>query len=208
MDSLLKAGQSFLQSQSGGGGNGNNNNNNNNYEGGGGYGGNDGGRYNDGNDGNRRYNDNNDGNRRYNDNDNDNDRYGGGGGGNNSYGHSSSSGSVGGFDLGSIISAAQGHSGNNGNSNQSSDLFSQAASFLQNKHGNNPDDRIDEDELMQSHEKVNGGNAAHSNEIGQAAALGAIKSFIGGGGGQSDSSGGSFQQKVRARGEENGISTL
>lgn len=76
-------------------------------------------------------------------------------------------GSVGGFDLGSIISSAQHHDqqGSGG-----SDMFSQAASFLQNKHGDNPDGDIDENELMQSHQKVNEGGQAHSNEIGQAAA--------------------------------------
>ncbi|CAO1615096.1 unnamed protein product [Sympodiomycopsis kandeliae] len=145
MDSLLKAGQSFLQNQQGGNHNNNNNdnNNNNNYNGG-----------------------------------------GGGGGGN-----------VGGFDLGSIMNAAQNHDQGQNNSGGNSDLFAQATSFLQNKHGNNPDGDINEDELIQSHEKVNNGQGAHSNEIGQAAALGAIKNFIGGSN-SNESSGGGFQQKI------------
>lgn len=48
---------------------------------------------------------------------------------------------------------------------------------------------------MQSHDKVNNsGEQVGSNEIGNAAALGAIKNVLGGGGG--GGSGGDFQQKL------------
>lgn len=60
---------------------------------------------------------------------------------------------------------------------------------------------IDDNELMQNHDKVNNSNEpAQSSEIGGAAALSAIKNAIsgsnGGSGGQSASGGGDMQSKI------------
>ncbi|CAO1636364.1 unnamed protein product [Parajaminaea phylloscopi] len=137
MDSLLKAGQSFLQSQGG-------NNDNNN-------------------------------------------------GGQQQQQHQG--GGSGGFDLGSLAGLVQHAQNNDQNNSGSSDLFSQAAKFLQNSNAGQ-DGNVDEQQLMQSHEKVNQGGEAHSNEIGQAAALGAIKQILGGSGGGQTDNGGGFQQKI------------
>lgn len=54
---------------------------------------------------------------------------------------------------------------------------------------------VDENQLMQHADKVNNSNVqAHSSEIGNAAALNAIKSVLGGGGsGGQSSGGGDFQ---------------
>lgn len=99
-----------------------------------------------------------------------------------------------------------------------------AAQFLQNSNTGQKGN-INEQQLMQSHDKVNQGGEAHSDEIGQAAArvlvraaalsfaashadtcfplaslygsLAAIKQFIGDNSG--GSSGGDFQQKVSRR---------
>lgn len=58
------------------------------------------------------------------------------------------------------------------------------------------DGNIDENQVMQSHDKVNNSNEqVHSSEIGNAAALGAIKSVLGGSSGGSGG-GGDFQQKM------------
>lgn len=72
-----------------------------------------------------------------------------------------------------------------------------AAKYLQDQ-GAHQDGNVDENELLQAGQKVMGGGQAHSNEIGSAAALGAIKSFISGGGGNSGGmgGGGSFQDKI------------
>lgn len=76
-------------------------------------------------------------------------------------------------------------------------MFGQAANFLKSNEGNMNGD-IDENQLMQNHDKVNNSNEqVHSSEIGNAAALGAIKNLLGGGGG--GNSGGNnegFQQKL------------
>ncbi|KAK0522474.1 hypothetical protein OC842_006454 [Tilletia horrida] len=89
----------------------------------------------------------------------------------------------GGFDLGDISSIVS-HAQNHGDSqNQDSGLFSQVAGFLKNQQGNVSGD-IDEDEVVQNHQKVtNSDQTTNSHEIGQAAALNAIKSVLGGSGG-------------------------
>lgn len=103
-------------------------------------------------------------------------------------------GGFGGFDLGDIsglVSKAQNHD-QSGSGNQQ--LFGQVASFLQSKQ-NNIDGNIDEQQLLQNHDKVNNSNdQVGSGEIGNAAALGAIKNVLGGSGG--GGSGGDFQQKL------------
>lgn len=68
------------------------------------------------------------------------------------------------------------------------------AGLLQNQSGNLNGD-IDENALLQSHDKVNnqGGNVG-SGDIGNAAALSAIKSVLGGSGG--NGGGGDMQQKL------------
>lgn len=76
----------------------------------------------------------------------------------------------GGFDLNSIISHAVGHNQQQGGQGNSQ-MFSQAASFLQNKHQNGQlDGNVDEGRLMNSFNNVqqNGGGSSH--EIGEAAA--------------------------------------
>jgi len=56
------------------------------------------------------------------------------------------------------------------------------------------DGNIDDNQLLQNHDKVNNSNEqVHSSEIGGAAALSAIKSVLGGGGG---SGGGDMQSKL------------
>lgn len=58
---------------------------------------------------------------------------------------------------------------------------------------------VDENQVMQHAEKVNNSNeAAHSSEIGNAAALNALKSVLGGGGG---SGGGDMQSKLIGAGK-------
>ena len=71
---------------------------------------------------------------------------------------------------------------------------SPVAGFLKSSEGGMDGD-IDENQVMQSHDKVNNSNEqVHSSEIGNAAALGAIKSVLGGSGGSGG--GGDFQQKM------------
>lgn len=70
-----------------------------------------------------------------------------------------------------------------------------AASFLKGKESNMSGD-IDENQLMQNHEKVNNSNeTVDSSEIGNAAALSAIKNVLGGSGGNAGGNQG-FQQKL------------
>ncbi|CAD6930684.1 hypothetical protein CF336_g1209 [Tilletia laevis] len=110
--------------------------------------------------------------------------------------NNNSGGGGGGFDFGdisSLVSSAQSHPDGQ---NQDSSLFSSVAGFLKNKQGNIDADDIDEDQVMQNHQKVTNSNEqASSKEIGNAAALNAIKSILGGGG-QSNSSTGSMQQQM------------
>ncbi|KAJ9477795.1 hypothetical protein PHBOTO_001363 [Pseudozyma hubeiensis] len=97
-------------------------------------------------------------------------------------------GGGGGFDFGSLAGLAQQFS----SGNHDSSLFSQAASFAQNQGGNQD---VDEQRLMQDHDQVNNQPGANSSsQIGNAAALSAIKSVLGGGGQQQQ--GGGFQQKI------------
>ena len=105
-------------------------------------------------------------------------------------------GGHGGFDIGnisSLISAATNHSQQQG-SNQDSSMFSQIASTLQTQHqqGNiNPQDTPDEEKLVQQHEQVvNGNSNVGTGQIGNAAALSAIKSFLGGNSGNQGGGGG------------------
>ncbi len=107
-------------------------------------------------------------------------QHGGGGGG-----------SFGGFDLGSLqslVGAASNHSQQQGNQ-QDASLFSSVASRLQTQHQNGniqpQDDDPDDDELINQHQQVVQGNDnVGTGQIGNAAALSAVKSFLGGSGGQ------------------------
>lgn len=100
-----------------------------------------------------------------------------------------------GFDIGSVQSLIS-HAQNHGNGQQQdASLFNSAASFLKNNQGN-MDGNIDENTLLQHHDKVQNSNeTAHSSEIGNAAALGAIKNVLGGSGGGGQG-GGDFQSKL------------
>ncbi|GAA5868099.1 hypothetical protein JCM8547_003343 [Rhodosporidiobolus lusitaniae] len=85
-------------------------------------------------------------------------------------------------------------------SNEDSGLFAQAMSFLQDK--GDDDDDIDEQQAQQAHQQAYGqGNSSNlgSKDLGSAAALQALKSFIGGSGGQQQqqqNSGGGFQTQL------------
>lgn len=100
----------------------------------------------------------------------------------------------GGFNIGDIagiVNHAQNHDQSNSGDQQ---LFGQVASFLQSKAGNVQGD-VNENELMNSHQKVNNGtDPVNSHEIGNAAALGAIRNVLGSGSGNAGS--GDFEQKL------------
>lgn len=100
----------------------------------------------------------------------------------------------GGFNIGDIaglVNHAQNHDQSNSGDQQ---LFGQVASFLQSKAGNVQGD-VNENELLNSHDKVNNStDTVDSHEIGNAAALGAIRNVLGGGSGNTGS--GDFQQKL------------
>ncbi|EED13348.1 hypothetical protein TSTA_058360 [Talaromyces stipitatus ATCC 10500] len=87
-------------------------------------------------------------------------------------------------DFSDVVNHAENHGGS------SSSLFSQAASFLQQRHGDIVNDSpIDEDHVVNSHRRFYGGAAADnagpasSNELGAGAAMQALKAFTGGGAG-------------------------
>lgn len=93
------------------------------------------------------------------------------------------------------FSDAVGHAENHGGS--SSSYFSQAANFLQQQHGNIANEDIDQDHVVNAHQKLYGGNGGSngptsSNEVGAGAALQALKKFTGGAGG----SGGGGQNQL------------
>lgn len=117
---------------------------------------------------------------------------GGQGGGDQDQPQSGSGG--GGFNIGDIagiVNHAQNHDQSNSGDQQ---LFGQVASFLQAKSSNVQGD-VNENELMNSHQKVNNGtDPVNSHEIGNAAALGAIRNVLGSGSG--DANQGDFQQKL------------
>ncbi|CDS00975.1 hypothetical protein, partial [Sporisorium scitamineum] len=97
-------------------------------------------------------------------------------------------GGGGGFDFGQLAGLAQNFS----QGNHDSSLFSQAASFVQNQGGNQ---NVDEQKLLQDHDEVNNQCGANSSgQIGNAAVLSALKSVLGGSGGQQQ--GGGLQQKL------------
>ncbi|KDN45283.1 hypothetical protein K437DRAFT_256621 [Tilletiaria anomala UBC 951] len=101
-------------------------------------------------------------------------------------------------DLGSLVSAASNHAQQNNNP-QDSSMFSQIASHLQTQQqqGNirPSDDDPSDDQLMQHHDQVvNSDNNVGSGEIGNAAALSAIKSFLGNSGSQQG--GGNMQSQL------------
>jgi hypothetical protein len=112
-------------------------------------------------------------------------------------------GNSGGFDMGSIsslVSAAQGHSQQNGH-NEDASMFSQVASRLQTQHqqgniqpnSNDPND----DELINQHQQVvNGNDNVDTSQIGNAAALGAIKNFLGGNNSNQQQGGGGMQSQM------------
>jgi hypothetical protein len=117
----------------------------------------------------------------------------GGQGGGEQQGQQGSGG--GGFNIGDIagiVNHAQNHDQSNNGDQQ---LFGQVASFLQSRAGSVQGD-VNENELMNSHEKVNNGtDPVNSHEIGNAAALGAIRNVLGSGG-SGDGNSGDFQQKL------------
>lgn len=91
------------------------------------------------------------------------------------------------LNLQSIIGHATQHEeqqGGNGGSKQ--DLFGKVANMLQQKQSNGQiNDNVNESQLMSAFHKVTGGSSASDQEIGEAAAVNAIKSHFSGGGQQS-----------------------
>jgi hypothetical protein len=138
---------------------------------------------------------------------------------------SGGNGSSGGFDIGSISSLI-GHAQSNDQSGSgSNEMFGEgacflmpitdsilslsrklkhtrttalpltAANYLKSQEGNISGD-VDDDQLIQNHDKVNNTNEqVHSSQIGDAAALSSIKNVLGGSGGGS-SGGGDMQSKI------------
>ena len=90
-------------------------------------------------------------------------------------------GNNGGLNLHNIVSHATQHDqqqGNNGNQQ----LFGQVASMLQNKHDNGHiNENVNENQLMSAFHKITSGKGGNNQEIGDAAAVDAIKSYFGGG---------------------------
>lgn len=84
-------------------------------------------------------------------------------------------------DFSDVVSHAENHGGS------SSSYFSQAANYLQEQHGNIANQDIDEQHMVNSHQKLYGGGGgdgpASSNELGAGAAMQALKSFTSGGSG-------------------------
>ncbi|MCO5556061.1 hypothetical protein L7F22_009605 [Adiantum nelumboides] len=117
---------------------------------------------------------------------------GGQGGGDQQGQQGSGSGGFNIGDIAGIVNHAQNHDQSNNGDQQ---LFGQVASFLQSRAGSVKGD-VNENELMNSHEKVNNGtDPVNSHEIGNAAALGAIRNVLGSGG-SGDGNSGDFQQKL------------
>lgn len=109
--------------------------------------------------------------------------------------------SAGGLDISSFGNVLQHANSNSQGDEQEQSMFSRVTGMLQNKaqSGDVNVDDVDEDRLMNDHDKVqNGDQQVGSGQIGNAAALGAIKNMLGSGGGESASSGGNsgFQEKV------------
>ncbi|PWZ00225.1 hypothetical protein BCV70DRAFT_200377 [Testicularia cyperi] len=95
------------------------------------------------------------------------------------------------FNIGQLSSLAQNFS----SGNHDSSLFSAATSFLQNQGGQGGN--VNEQELLKDHDDVNNQSGSNSaGQIGNAAVISALKSFIGGGGNSNSSSGGSLQDKI------------
>lgn len=91
-----------------------------------------------------------------------------------------------GLNLQNIINHATQHeqqqSGGAGGNQQ---LFGQVASFLQNKQSNGQvNENVNESQLMSAFHKITGGGSGSNQEIGEAAAVNAIKSHFGSGGQQ------------------------
>jgi hypothetical protein len=89
-------------------------------------------------------------------------------------------------DFSDVVSHAENHGGS------SSSYFNEAANYLQQQHGNISNQDIDQEHMVNSHQKFYGGGGgdapASSNELGAGAAMQALKAFTsggsGGGGGQ------------------------
>lgn len=84
-------------------------------------------------------------------------------------------------DFSGVVSHAENHGGSG------SSFFNQAANYLQQQHGNISNQDIDQEHMVNSHQKFYGGGGggngpASSNELGAGAAMQALKSFTGGGG--------------------------
>lgn len=93
----------------------------------------------------------------------------------------------GGFDIQNIVSNAMGHNEQQ-DQNDQSQLFSQVTSFLQQKQNQGQiNDQVNEGDLMSSFKKVmQGGGGGSSQEVGQAAAVGAFQQIFGQGGQQAN----------------------
>ncbi|KUL82592.1 hypothetical protein ZTR_10244 [Talaromyces verruculosus] len=86
-------------------------------------------------------------------------------------------------DFSDVVSHAENHGGS------SSSFFSQAANYLQQQHGNLSNQDIDQEHMVNSHQKFYGGGGgndgpASSNELGAGAAMQALKAFTSGGSGR------------------------
>ncbi|WFD18800.1 hypothetical protein MCAP1_001011 [Malassezia caprae] len=96
----------------------------------------------------------------------------------------------GGLNINNIISHAMNQNQQNGQDQQNGQgqqqLFGQVANFLQHKQSNGQiDENVDEGDLMSSFRKITQGSNGSSQEVGQAAAVGAFKQMFGQGGQQS-----------------------
>lgn len=90
----------------------------------------------------------------------------------------------GGLNINNIISHAMSQNKQDGQGQQQ--LFGQVASFLQHKQNNGQiDENVNEGDLMNSFRKITQGGNGSSQEVGQAAAVGAFKQMFGQGGKQS-----------------------
>ncbi|WFD22389.1 hypothetical protein MEQU1_001059 [Malassezia equina] len=97
-------------------------------------------------------------------------------------GDGAQAGSGSGFNINNIVSHAMNQSPQQGGQGQQQ-LFGQVANFLQQKHDNGQiDDNVNEGDLMSSFRKITQGGNGSSQEVGQAAAVGAFQHMFGQGG--------------------------
>lgn len=111
---------------------------------------------------------------------------GGGGGANN-----------GGLNISSFSNIVQHANDNSQGGSEEQDMFGRVAGMLQNNAGNMNTNDVDEQRLMEDHSAVNNGDGnVGSGQIGNAAALGAIKNMLSGSSDNSGGSNSSFQEKI------------